>query len=218
MRLIGVMIVQSQTLVRELLIHQLTKQPDFRVLPSAVTTRESIPAAFERKPDVVLMDTDMPGMICFQAAKQILMLCRQTRILFWAAEARAVDVRRLLEIKGHGMVLKREPSSQLFEAIRRLAAGGTYHSQEVAACIEVMGRSKASDGAGLPKRWHDLTPCERDVLQYLASGLSKKQIATLLQVSIKTIEGHTQKVMYKLNIHNRVCLTRYAIREGVVHA
>lgn len=218
MNQISVMVVDSQALSRELLAHLMMREPDFRVLPSASASREAIPTAFERKPDVVLMDVDMSGMICFDAAKQIMLLCPKTRIIFMAAAMRQADIRRMLEIKAHGFVLKTQTPAQLFEAIRKVAGRGSYYSSEVAACVAAIEQSRDREEPAPASRWLTLTRRERDVLQYLARGLSKKEIATLVQVSIKTVEGHVQNVMNKLDIHNRVSLTRYAIREGLMHA
>ncbi|MFG0316057.1 MAG: response regulator transcription factor, partial [Planctomycetota bacterium JB042] len=102
------------------------------------------------------------------------------------------------------------------EAIRRVAAGRVFFSDEVAGRI-IAG----PDGVGLgatKTRTGSLTARELEVLRYLAQGLSKKKIAEMLGRSLKTIEGHVQNLMAKLDIHDRVELARYAIREGLVEA
>ena len=102
-------------------------------------------------------------------------------------------------------------------AVRMVAAGKVCFSREVQPRI-VAGADGVSLGTEDRTRASTLSTRELEILRYLAQGLSKKQIATMLKLSVKTIEGHCEKLMSKIDIHDRVELARYAIREGLVEA
>ena len=176
---------------------------------------QAIESALELMPDVVLMDIDMPGLICFDAAQRIAGLCPTARIIFLSAFFHDHYIEQALRVKARGYLTKSEPLRQVVVAIKQVAGGRVYFSAEIRARIvaDTFGVRLAQ-----PQRTRasTLSAREVEVLRYLARGMSKKEIAHTMHISLKTVEGHAEKLMSKLDIHDRVELTRYAIREGMV--
>lgn len=128
-----------------------------------------------------------------------------------AAPDRSLDA--ALELGVRGLVCEHGAAEDLPKAIEAVARGETY------LCPTVVGRMSAHMGCGTPhSRCSSLTAREREVLRYLAGGQTKKEIAGAMHLSPKTIDNHATAIMTKLNIHNRVGLTRFAIREGILNA
>lgn len=215
-RQIRVLLVDDHALLRDALSSRLSSESDVEVVASVSDAETAVTRAREVSPDVVVLDIDMPGLASFEAARRIQQETPKVRTLFLSAYSNDHYIHEALKVKAKGYVTKSEPIETVLEAIRRVASGRVFFSDAVADRI-IAG----PDGVGLSPastRVSSLTAREIEVLRYLAQGLSKKQIADLLQRSLKTIEGHVQNLMSKLDIHDRVELTRYAIREGLVEA
>ncbi|MEX2213532.1 MAG: response regulator transcription factor [Phycisphaeraceae bacterium] len=213
---IRILLVDDHTLFRESLGQLLAAEADMVVVRSVGDADAAIRSALELNPDVILMDIDMPGLICFDAADQILRMKEQSRIIFLSAFFHDHYIEQALRVKARGYLTKSEPSHKVIEAIRQVAAGRVYFSPQVASRI-------IADETGVhlqdkKTRAAMLTEREVEVLRYLARGMAKKEIAATMHVSVKTVEGHAQKLMDKLDIHDRVELARYAIREGLAEA
>jgi DNA-binding NarL/FixJ family response regulator len=114
-------------------------------------------------------------------------------------------------------VTKGEPPEVVLSAVRTVAGGGVYFSPQVQErlVVDSTGVHLAAEGA---TRASTLTSREMEVLRYIARGLSKKDIAAIMHLSVKTVDNHSTSLMSKLNIHDRVELARYAIREGLAEA
>jgi DNA-binding NarL/FixJ family response regulator len=214
---IRILMADDHTLFRESLGQLLAGETDLQIVRTVSNAEDAIKAAFEIKPDIVLMDIDMPGLICFDAADQIMRMVEKARIIFLSAFFHDHYIAQAIRVKARGYLTKSEPPAKVVEAIRQVAAGKVYFSPQVQA------RIVADDGevrlAGEEQtRASTLSAREIEVLRYLARGMSKKEIASTMHVSVKTVEGHAQKVMDKLNIHDRVELARFAIREGLAEA
>ncbi len=214
---IRIVLVDDHALVRESLSQLLAGEEDLQIVRTANNAEDAIRAAFETKPDVILMDIDMPGLICFDAADQILRMVEHVRIIFLSAFFHDHYIEQALKVKARGYITKSEPPAKVIEAVRQVAAGRVYFSPEVRARI-VAGDGDVKLAGAEQTRAGTLSEREVEVLRYLARGLSKKEIAATMHVSVKTVEGHAQKVMDKLDIHDRVELARFAIREGLAEA
>ncbi|MFQ5429793.1 MAG: LuxR C-terminal-related transcriptional regulator, partial [Phycisphaerae bacterium] len=175
---------------------------------------EALRIAARKNPDIILMDIDMPGLSCFEAARSLSIQQPELRIIFLSAFLHDKYIEQALEAQAHGYITKREPPEQVVAAIREVVSGGAYFSSEVQSRIVV-----DSSGAKLRhesrSRASTLSRRELEVLRYIARGAGKKQIASITHLSVKTVEHHTTRLMAKLDIHDRVELTRFAIREGL---
>ena len=214
---IRVLIVDDHNLVRVALSERLRREPNLLVVGSAGTADEAIEKVIEYEPDVVLMDIDMPGLICFDAAKQISVIKPETRIIFLSAFSHDRYIQQALAVKARGYLTKCESPATVVAAITEVMSGGAYFSEEVRARIVVHKRG-ALLSYDSRSRASTLTEREVEVLRYVARGLAKKEIARTMHISVKTVDRHSANIMNKLEIHDRVELARFAIREGLAEA
>jgi len=211
---IRILLVDDHALVRGALSERLQKEPRLVVVAGASTADEAIEKTIEFSPDIILLDIDMPGLDCFEAAERIKRLRPRTRIIFLSAYMYDHFIDQALSVKASGYLTKRETPEKVVEAIIEVASGGAFFSEEVRSRIIV-----GSTGARLPAPWKSraatLRLREIETLRYISRGMTKKQIAAQMSISVKTVEHHTTNMMSKLGIHDRVALARFAIREGL---
>ncbi len=211
---VSILLVDDHAMVRNTLAQCLRGDPGMNVVGVAENADAGVREALRLKPDVLVMDIDMPGLICFDAARTIRAQCPDTRIIFLSAFFHDRYIEQALDCEASGYVTKSEPPESLIRAIRSAVAGTAYYSPEVLARVVV-----TSEGATLPtdrrSRASTLTQRELEVLRYLTRGLAKKEIAGLMHISVNTVNRHADSIMQKLDIHDRVQLAAYAIREGL---
>ena len=214
---ITVLLADDHALVLRMLRDRLNGERDITVLAAVETADEALQNAVQMKPDVVVMDIDMPGQTCFEAARTIRAQCPETHTIFLSAFFNDAYIDQALSVEAAGYLTKGEPPEALVDAIRAVKAGKRHFSPEVQSRIVVdqgglrlsqKGRSRAST----------LSNRELEILRHLAQGMSQKQIADLAHRSIQTIHKHCNNIMAKLDIHDRVELARFAIREGLAEA
>lgn len=211
---VSVLVVDDHAMVRDMLARQLGAEPDLAVLATAANADEALAQAARLSPDVVLMDIDMPGMHCFDAARSLQSLCPRTRVVFLSAFFHDRYIEQALSVRAWGYITKTESEQSLLQAIRKVASGSTYFSPAVQARMVIDGPVPRL-AAQASTRASTLSQRELQVLRYLTRGLAKKQIALQMQISMNTVHRHVQSLMTKLDIHDRVELTRFAIREGL---
>ena len=215
---IRVLLADDHTMVREMLKLQLGQVADFEVVGAASNAEEAVALCREVTPDIVVMDIDMPGELCFAAARQIKSAHPDTRVLYLSAFFHDRYIEDALAAGASGYVTKDEPIETIVHAVRMAGSGIAYFSPKVQSRIVVdtkgmrLGKDTGRSRASL------LTQRELETVRYIARGLSKKEIAGLMHVSVKTVDMHTQNSMSKLDIHDRVELARFAIREGLAEA
>ncbi len=212
-----ILVVDDHTLVREAVAAQLSREEGFEVVGTAADASEALRLVPQLEPDIVLMDIDMPGMACFDAAHRLTAAGDTPKIIFLSAFFHDRYIEQALRVKARGYVVKSDPPANLVAAIREVADGGSYFSEQVRARLLVgeNGVELAENGQTAVSM---LTQREMEVLRYVAQGLSKKEIARTMHLSTKTVENHSARLMKKLNIHDRVELARFAIREGLAEA
>jgi DNA-binding NarL/FixJ family response regulator len=215
---ITIVLADDHTLLRRAVAAQLSKIPGFQVAADVGTTDDAITACIRSNPDVLVFDIDIPGVECFGAARTVRDRCPKTKILFLSAFTHDRYIDSALKVGALGYVTKNEPPEVVVKAIQTVAAGHSFFSAEVQARIVI-----DKDGASLVRngaltRAATLTQRELEVLRYIARGMAKKEIAKVMHLSVKTVENHTANVMKRLDIHDRVDLARFAIREGLVEA
>lgn len=212
---VTILLADDHALVRKTLRRWLENEPDLTVVGDVATADDAIRDAQQLKPDIVVLDVDMPGVICFDAARAIRKNNPNTRVVFLSAFFHDRYIEQALAVGASGYVTKTESPDTLIGAIRTVAAGGAYYSPEVRARMVI-----DADGVRLttgPRlRGSALTEREAQVLRYIARGLSKREVAEILHLSERTINCHCASLMAKLDIHDRVELARYAIREGLM--
>lgn len=185
-----------------------------------VATAESIAAAVVRaaatRPDVVLMDMQLPDGSGTEATGLVLAESPQSHVLVLSASSERDDVLEAVKAGAMGYLVKSASAGELFEAVRETAAGRAVFTPGLAGLVlGEFRRLSATPTVEAESAQPVLTPRETEVLRLVAKGLAAKQIATRLGLSHRTVENHVQATLRKLQLANRVELTRYAIAEGL---
>jgi DNA-binding NarL/FixJ family response regulator len=185
-----------------------------------VATADGVGAATRRaaavRPAVVLMDMQLPDGNGAQATAEVLRVSPHSQVLVLSASAERDDVLDAIKAGASGYLVKSASVTELIEAVRATAAGQPVFTPGLAGLVLGEYRRMAS-ATGAPDEPHRpaLTERETEVLRMVAKGLSAKQIATRLGLSHRTVENHVQATLRKLQLANRVELTRYAIEQGL---
>jgi len=211
---IRVLICDDHPLFREGLRAILRDQPAFEVVGEAKNGIEAVDQARTLRPDVVLMDIDMPELSGLEAMKRIVAARLPSRVLILSLYDDEDLIASCLDAGATGYVLKDGPTSQLIFAIEAAHRGERYMSPRALSAVVEHARD---GGKGTGTRYDLLTDREREVLRLLADGFSSKDLALRLQLSVKTVDAHKYNLMRKLDIHNRADLVKYAIRKKLVH-
>jgi two-component system NarL family response regulator len=213
MNKVRVVLADDHQLMREGLRALLDREPDMEVVGEAGDGRQVLALVAELTPDVVAMDIAMPGLNGCEATRRIVKDFPRVRVVAMSGSADRRFVLRLLEAGACGYVVKAAASDELMRALRAAGHGQHYLCPD-AARIVVSGSGYNPDSNRLLAHSH-LASREREVLQLLAEGLSSRDIAERLHISVKTVETHRRNITAKLGLHSIAELTKYAIREGL---
>jgi DNA-binding NarL/FixJ family response regulator len=210
-----VLVADDHTLIRDGVRALLATAGDIEVVAEAADGREAVERARTVEPDVILIDIAMPGLGGLEAVPLLKREVPNAKILILTQYEQADYVRRFLRLGVAGYVLKKAAGTELVSAIRAAHRGGLVLDPAIAR------EATAPAGAGAPDvsgdSYDSLTERERQVLKLVAEGRSNKEVATFLDVSVKTAMTHRENLMQKLNLHDRTELTRYALRRGIIH-
>lgn len=179
---------------------------------------DAVERAIELEPDLVIMDIDMPGMSCFDAAHEITSRLPSTYVMFLSAHRHDEYIDQALRIGARGYVVKSDDFDSIVEGITTVMSGDLYYSQSVLDRVKISGDGRLSLERPACTRLATLTERERQVLIMLAKGESVKRVAVALNIAYKTVDKHKVSLMKKLDIHDRVELCRYAVREHLIEA
>lgn len=215
MKKIRVLIVDDHTLVRDGIRALLALVADIEVVGEAANGKEALERVEELAPDVVLMDLAMPIMGGLEATRRIRREFPGTRVLALTQYDDAEYVIPIIEAGACGFVTKMGAFSELASAIQAAYRGESFLSASAAAALVEECRQKA-EVDGEKDSYQQLTDREREVLKLLAEGHTGREIAAMLVVSPKTIEGYKTNLMNKLNIHSKTDLIKYAIRKRII--
>lgn len=212
---IKVLICDDHSLFREGVKTIVSGSACMEVVGEAADGIEAVALAGKLHPDVVLMDISMPVLRGFDAIRRIKQLRPEARVLMLTIYDDEDLVARCLEAGACGYLVKDAPPAQLLYAIQAAARGELYISPRVLK--PVVGHYVKRQGK--PKTSYDLLSSrEREILVLLAEGVSLKEIAGQLNLSVKTVDVHKYNLMRKLNVHDRTSLIRYAIRSKLIEA
>ena len=213
---ITVLLAEDHAIVRQGLCALLNADGHFQMVGEARTGREAVEMARALRPDVILMDIAMPVLNGLEATRQILSADPTAKVLVLSAHSDDEYIERMNAAVAVGFLEKQTSAEILTRAIHEVAKGKPFFSPAIAKRM-ADGRGRSRNRDGLPKAGGTkLTSRESEVLQLVAEGQANKQVASVLNISIKTVEKHRQHLMDKLNIHDTAGLTRYAISAGVI--
>jgi len=189
--------------------------PEFDVVATAGDGRAVLEAAEKHQPDLILLDISMPGLNGIEAARRLKQSNPDAKLIILTMHGDLSYVSAAFHAGASGYVLKQSAATELVTALHEVASGRRYVSslieERLGAEVPAFLRRSKTLAA-------DLTSRQREVLQLVAEGRVRKEIAQILGVSVKTVEFHKQKITEKLGIHTDAALTAYAIRHGIASA
>ena len=215
MNSIRVLLADDHKLMRAGLRLVVDQQPDLSVVGEADDGRQAVELAKSLKPDVVVMDIGMPNLNGIEAARQIREIRPDAAVVMLSMHSDEGYVLRALGAGARAYLLKDSATTDLVQAIHAVAEGKSFFSPAVSKVLlqdymRKLQRSGAEDSYDL------LSPREREVLQLVAEGKSNKEVASLLNLSVYTVETHRAKIMQKLNLKGVPELILYAVRKGII--
>jgi DNA-binding NarL/FixJ family response regulator len=209
---IRVVLADDHAIVREGVKALLNLADDIDVVGEAADGRQAIARVQALEPDVIVMDIAMPDLGGLEATVEIRRQYPRTRILILSQYEDREYIRRFLKAGVAGYVLKKSAGADLAAAIRAVHRGGLVLDPDVAreAILE------SAEGRQDDDPYDSLTDREKQVLKLVAEGRSNKDVAELLDISVKTAMSHREHIMQKLSLHSRTELIRFALKQGVI--
>jgi DNA-binding NarL/FixJ family response regulator len=209
---VTVLLADEQALLREGVASLLAGSPRYEVIGSIADGRECVRRALRCQPGLIVFDCAMRGLSGLEAIRRIVPRCPQTRLLCLSAYEDSRWVRAAFDAGAQGYVLKRDGFEVLREAIESVMRSRYFISPDIAHLL--VDGLRRHDGPAFAQGML-LSTREREITQLFAEGLSARDIAERLHVSIKTVGTHREHIMAKLGINGIAKLTRYALREGL---
>ena len=208
-----ILLADDHRIMRDGLRSLLEKQPDMEVVAEADNGRTAIKLSRKLRPDVIVMDINMPDLNGIDATRQIVDEFPEIKVVAFSMHTDQQFVTGALKAGVSGYLQKDSAFEELDRAIHSVVADQIYLSPKIAGgvvkdYVEKMLMAESADPALMTER-------EREVIQLYAEGHTTKQIADCLNISIKTVETHRRKIMEKLNVTSIAELTKFAIREGL---
>ena len=208
--MLNIVLAEDHKTVREGIKLLVNAQRDMQVIGEAGDGAAAISTVREKRPDLVVMDISMPEMNGLKATKKLKAEFPDLKILTLTRHADDGFLEQLIGAGANGYVLKQSAPAELINAIRTVGSGNSYLDSSLTG--KVMGGYLKRGLRG--ERKNELSDREAEVLRLIAWGFSNKEIATRLDLSVKTVEAHKANAMRKLNMRGRIDIVRYAILQG----
>jgi len=196
-------------------LRSLLEEAGVSVVAEAADGLEAIRLTEEHRPDLVILDIGMPKLNGIEVAARSQKLDRPPGVIILSMHADESYIIRALAAGARAYLLKDATDEDLLPAVRAVGAGKPFFSPTVTAVL-VEDYVRALQKRGLTDSYHLLTDREREVLHLLAEGRSNKEVATLLDLGVSTVETHRANLMQKLNLHNTAEIVLYAVRKGLI--
>lgn len=206
------MLAEDHQTVREGIKLLINSQPDMEVIGEAGDGAAAIKIAQKSAPDIIVMDVSMPEVNGLKATKRLKQIAPDIKILTLTRHTDDAYLKQLIQSGANGYVLKQSAPSELIRAIRAIAEGNNYLDPSLTS--KMFGRFSRRTNTLRGESSAKLTERESEVLRYIALGYSNKEIAALIQLSVKTVEAHKANAMRKLDMHSRIDIVRFAILQG----
>ena len=214
METIKVVLAEDHTIVRQGLRSLLDQQAGIEVVAEAENGRQAVNIAEQLQPDVVLMDFSMPDLNGLEATRQIKKRVPDVKVLILTRHANQEYIENILRAGASGYLIKKSAVDELIIAIQSVYRGDSFLDPSISGMVidgylhKPAGETQDPDVI--------ITPRQREVLQLIAEGNPNREIASLLHISVKTVDNHRANLMQKLDLHSTADLTQYAIRKGII--
>ncbi|MBW9271178.1 MAG: response regulator transcription factor [Candidatus Thiodiazotropha sp. (ex. Lucinisca nassula)] len=212
-----IIIAEDHNILRAGLKALLTSNPQFDVIGEADNGRDAIRRVIDLKPDLVIMDLNMPGMNGMDAIREIRERDAEIKTLVLTVHNEEEYVLASLKAGANGYVLKDATQNELMTAAERVLSGKTYLSAEITEKVVNSYLQTNNVNSEPLTRWDTVTQRERQILKLIAEGHTNKSMADYLCISVKTVEKHRANLMKKLDLHNVSALTTYALEKGLIN-
>ncbi|HEX2442474.1 MAG TPA: response regulator transcription factor [Vicinamibacterales bacterium] len=210
-----VLLADDHGIVRRGLRSLLETEPGVAVVAEASDGLEALRLCDEHQPDLLILDIGMPKLNGLEVAARTQKVERPPRVIILSMHADESYIIRALAAGARAYLLKDATDEDLLPAVRSVAAGKPFFSPAVTAVL-VEDYVRRMQSLGVTDSFHLLTDREKEVLQLLAEGRSNKEVATLLDLGLSTVETHRANLMQKLNLHNTAEIVLYAVRKGII--
>ena len=212
---VSVVVADDHPMWRDAVARDLT-EAGFNVVATAADGNSAVNRTLATRPDVLVLDLNLPGLLGHQVCAAIVEAKLPTRVLILSASAEQQDVLEAIKVGATGYLLKSAGREEFLDAVRATALGKAVFTPGLAGLVlgefrRLAAESQRKDGCVVP----ELTGREVEVLRLVATGMSYKQIGVHLFISHRTVQNHVQNTLIKLQMHNRVELVRFAIAKGL---
>jgi len=207
----SVLLVDDQSIILDGIESILEREAGLHVVGRASNGKEAVDRAHELRPDVVLMDINMPGMDGVEATKRVLKASPDTRVLVLSSYGHKEFVLELMDVGASGYLLKTTHKAELLEAITAVAEGKRYIAKELRAVVDLGDRFKDRRGED---RYGSLSKREVQIVKLILQERTSQEIAESLFISVPTVETHRRNIMHKLDVRNTAGLVKYAMQRG----
>lgn len=209
-----VLIADDHDIVRQGLRKLVESQADWEVCAEAANGRQAVEKALATRPDIAILDISMPEMDGLTATRKIREALPQTEVLILTQHEAEIVARQVLKAGARGYILKSDAGEDLVAGINALRRHKPFFTKRISEVL-LTSYLAAKDGK-VEEDVSTLTPREREIVQLLAEGKSNKEVATALDMSVKTVETHRANIMRKLELHSLGKLVLYAVRNRIV--
>lgn len=217
---VRILVADDHEVVRRGLCTLIQSEPNLEVCGEAADGREAVEQAEKLRPEIVIVDIAMPVLNGLEATRQILKANPKIKILILTLHDSDQVVRDVLGAGARGFLLKSDAARDLIAALEALVHDKTYFTSSVASLVlegYLRSHSPAAQAAQAISAADRLTPREREIVQLLAEGKSTKEVASALDLRVKTAETHRTNIMRKLQLRSVSDLVLYAVRNNIVH-
>jgi DNA-binding NarL/FixJ family response regulator len=210
---IKLILADDHQLFREGLANLLSESTEVEVIAQAVNGKDAIEKAKKLRPDILIMDINMPEMDGVEATSQLLKEVSEIKIIGLSIHANKQYIKGMLEAGSSGYLFKNCSYDELIKAIQTVHSGKKYLSEKITEILIKEYLNKEEIG---PSTTSELTDRESEILKLIAEGISVSDISNRLFVSIKTINTHKQHILEKLNLKTTTDIIKYALKKGII--
>jgi DNA-binding NarL/FixJ family response regulator len=213
-----IIIVDDHPLFREGIKSIISYSPQFEVVGEAGNGTEGLRLVKKLKPEIVIIDLSLPDKSGTRLASEIHKILPESKILVISMHSKIQYIAEAFQSGASGYIVKESAAERILEGLNIISQGGLFLDSSISPQVikKLMGQS-TKETKVTDMGYNTLTPREQEVMRLLAEGMSKKEIAKMLFISVKTVENHRSSIMKKLSLHNSLELVKYAAKLGLIN-